>query len=537
MALESPATYAEWYWAHSIDAANALAEAHEKELAPVISAILGDIPGTDILPPSILAYLNHLKNPLSPVWAEQTANTLNGIWGRIGEAIMGDYARGLTYELNATQQTLRITPDIANVLMLRKKITPEFWLARVKDGGYAKEEAIFAYESLKPYPTMPDIISYARYNSPIDSPKELAWSLADISESDWPLWEWLSRQKPTTEQTLSLYKRKYWTELETNTELSALGWDVHDRPAILDLAYAIPNPMLLAQGSLFQEFSKEGILDAISIGDIHPDYAQIYLDAILTKPSTQDLIAYELRKDPQLSDLDRQLRKIGIHPDYHALYKELAYQIPPIADIITMAVREAFTPDIAARFGQYEGLPSAFVEWVGKKGLSREWAERYWAAHWSLPSPQQGFEMLQRGVITRDDLYLLLRALDIMPFWRDKLIQISYNPLTRVDIRRMYALGVLSETEVNKAYQDIGYNTENAARLTLFTVKLTEQAKERAEAAKAKAAVEKGATWTTAQTLSFVKKGLIDRDRAEQELVILGYSPERISVYLASVTT
>ncbi|GAI59226.1 unnamed protein product, partial [marine sediment metagenome] len=45
------------------------------------------------------------------------------------------------------------------------------------------------------------------------------------------------------------------------------------------------------------------------------------------------------------------------------LYKELAYQIPPVADIITMAVREAFTPDIAARFGQYQDFPSELEEW------------------------------------------------------------------------------------------------------------------------------------------------------------------------------
>jgi hypothetical protein len=292
--------------------------------------------------------------------------------------------------------------------------------------------------------------------------------------------------------------------------------------------------MILVQGSLFQEFSKEGVLDAISIADIHPDYAQIYLDAILTKPATQDIIAYELRQDPHLSDLGRELSKIGIHPTYHSLYKELAYQIPPVADIITMAVREAFTPEIASRFGQYEGLPTAFVDAVGKKGISKEWAERYWAAHWSLPSPQQGFEMLQRGVISRDDLALLLRALDIMPFWRDKLIQISYNPLTRVDIRRMYALNIINTAEVNKAYQEIGYNTENAARLTTFTVKLTEQAAARAAAAKEKAKAEKIPLWTTAQTLSFVKKGLITTDRARQELIWLGYDEERIRIYLAS---
>jgi len=223
-----------------------------------------------------------------------------------------------------------------------------------------------------------------------------------------------------------------------------------------------------------------------------------------------------------------------------------------------MAVREAFTPEIAARFGQYQDLPPDFVEWVGKKGLSKEWAERYWAAHWSLPSPQQGFEMLHRGVINEGDLNMLMRALDIMPFWRDKLIQIAYRPLTRVDVRRMFALGVLDVSGVRKAYTDLGYNDYNADLMTDFTIKYTEgietrrrEAEERAEEkeqeakdkaeqkrreAEEKAAIPKISEWTTAQTLKFFTTGLINEDRARQEFNLLGYNEERINVYIASVT-
>jgi len=301
----------------------------------------------------------------------------------------------------------------------------------------------------------------------------------------------------------------------------------------------------------------------------------------------------------------------------------LAYQIPPVADIITMAVREAFTPEIAARFGQYQDLPPEFVEAVQKKGLSKEWAERYWAAHWSLPSPQQGFEMLHRGIIGRDDLYMLMRALDIMPYWRDKLIEMAYRPLSRVDVRRMYGLGTLDESGIMKAYRDLGYNDFNADKMTDFTVRYTRQTQSRftsgdvvsayskylissgeassilrdigirdAEVSniiqkadykrtwlskqetidaiknlykkgkysdsqavnelgklnlpkdyidtqlqqwQAKSAAETISTWTTAQTLSFLKAGLITEERARKEFVDLGYDAEHINVYLASV--
>jgi len=271
--------------------------------------------------------------------------------------------------------------------------------------------------------------------------------------------------------------------------------------------------MLLVQGDLLQEKSDADIIKDISIADINPAYARNYLDAILTKPSSQDIIAYQLRQDPELNNLEKELRRIGIHDNYHPLYKELAYQIPPVADIITMAVREAFTPAIAEKFGQYEDFPEPLKEWAGKKGLAPEWAERYWASHWSLPSPLQGFEMLHRGIINQDELNMLLRALDIMPFWRDKLTGIAYKRLSRVDIRRMYGLGVLTEKDVYESYLELGYNERDSERMTDFTIKqiLASQSK-----------------FTANDVISAYSKYMISRSDARTLLIDIGVKPENV---------
>jgi len=50
----------------------------------------------------------------------------------------------------------------------------------------------------------------------------------------------------------------------------------------------------------------------------------------------------------------------------------------------------------------------------------------------------------------------------------------------------------------------------------------------------AKSAAEVIATWTTAQTLTFLKKQLITEERARKEFVDLGYDVEHINVYIAS---
>jgi len=182
--------------------------------------------------------------------------------------------------------------------------------------------------------------------------------------------------------------------------------------------------------------------------------------------------------------------------------------IPSVSDLITMAVREAFSPEVAEKFGQYEDFPEEFAKWAAKQGLSEEWARRYWAAHWNLPSLTMGYEMLHRGIINEDELKLLMRAQDVMPFWRDKLIQLSYNPYTRVDVRRMHEMGVLSDEELIKAYKDLGYDDEHALKLAEFTVRYNAQAKR---------------DITKSQIVEAYKEGLINRQEAFDLLKHIDY--------------
>ena len=200
--------------------------------------------------------------------------------------------------------------------------------------------------------------------------------------------------------------------------------------------------------------------------------------------------------------------------------------IPPVPDLISMAVREAFSPEIAERFGQFEDFPAPFAEAAAKQGISAEWAQRYWAAHWALPSIQMGFEMVHRGVISTEDLNLLLRAQDIMPFWRDKLTQISFSPLTRVDIRRMHKVGVLTEEDVNRAYHDIGYSDLNSERLTEFTLRLSKP--------KAAEDVDELAKLTRASVLGFFEDGIIDADKARSLLLDLGVSEQATELFISA---
>lgn len=471
MAIDTRATFSDWYWYSSVEATELRALNIETALSPVTSDIINNIPESDKLPTYLKSMLQNIAKPEQPSWDNCLVRFVSNVGNSLLERILGHEIKEYDYHMNEYLHNTLITPDIANILRLRGKITDELWEKRQLAGGFSDIEGTFIYESQKPYPSIDEIIHYCRYNLSPDNPKGDVQKRIDISDADYTLWEWLSYLRLNTEQTLNLMKRKLIDMGDASQELKRMGWQEQDRLNLLSLAWSVPNAQIMLQGDLVNEQDEKTIYEHIQEADITPEYAKTYVDAVLTKPASQDMIAYMLRKDPTLSNLPKELRKLGIHYNYYDVYKELAYQIPPIQDIITMAVREAFTPAIATRFGQYEDLPQPFIEYATKKGLTKEWAERYWASHWSLPSPQQGFEMFQRGIIQRDDLLLLLRALDIMPYWRDKLVQLAYNPLTRVDVRRMYQVGVLNEQEVNKAYHNIGYDDTNAAKLTEFTIR------------------------------------------------------------------
>ncbi len=469
--IESPKTRGDYFWAAEVEAKKLRSKEYVESLGPSIKEYLDGLmtesgPDVNFKPVynQLVERFDDTSDKIQGAFVGATANVFAMI---AGEQAVKDFKYAAAEKL----ANERIEATAVTTLFRRKKIEPSFYTNRMLGAGFNDSEADRMFKATQPYPSIQELIRYGRYESDGENPKSFVGELYRFEIKEWGMWEWLSRQKLSTEQVQTLYRRKDWDKIEATTELARLAWPLKERDNLLNLAYELPNAMLLIQGDLFQEASQKDMMEDIARAGIHPDYAEKYFDGVLTKPNTQDLIEYQLRLDPSLVGLDDELRKTGIHPSYFNVYKTLAHPIPPIQDLITMAVREAFTPEIASRFGQYEGLPAEYVEAAGKKGLTKEWAERYWAAHWTLPSVQQGFGMLHRGIINQADLGLLMRALDIMPFWRDKLMQLSYKPLTRVDVRRMHLLGTLDEGGVKQAYQDVGYNDRNANLMTDFTVR------------------------------------------------------------------
>lgn len=209
-----------------------------------------------------------------------------------------------------------------------------------------------------------------------------------------------------------------------------------------------------------------------------------------------------------------RLQDIGYNSDDANKLFELSKIIPPLQDVIQFAVKDVFDPE-AVRIGDlFADLPTELLEIGHKQGLSDEFLKFYWGAHWRLPSVQMGFEMLHRDVIESDILKSLMKSQDIAPGWRQPLMDISFRPLTRVDVRRMHAMGALSTDQVTKAYKDLGYDEENAQLLTDFTVLLTESS--------GKNIADELTGLTKSNILSFFRRGMLDSDSASTMLESMG---------------
>lgn len=240
--------------------------------------------------------------------------------------------------------------------------------------------------------------------------------------------------------------------------------------------------------------------------------------------SEGELLAYWLRGKVGTDEMRGELGARGWLPFDIEAFIELSARIPGASDLIGMAVREAWNEEVSARFKYDEDFPPEFADSLAKQGLSAEWAKRYWRAHWNLPSVTQAFEMFQRlrpgrseNPFTEEDLTKFLRTADYPEFFRARLTEIAYQPLTRVDVRRMYATGTLTIDQVRDAYRDLGYNEKNADLLTDFTTKFEKNE-------------ERGLTREA--IVGAYKRGLRTRDQAVEGLKALGYDDDNADFWL-----
>jgi hypothetical protein len=233
------------------------------------------------------------------------------------------------------------------------------------------------------------------------------------------------------------------------------------------------------------------------------------------------------------------LKKLGYTEDQIKLLDKLTEAYPGPEDIVRFAVREVFNEEVVAKYGYDQDIPQAYLEWAKKLGLSEEFAKWYWRAHWEIPSPSQAIELLSRGVIGPEDFDTILKIHDVAPYWRPRLLALAYDPYTRVDVRRMYELGLLDDQDLIKAAKAVGYATREEVE------RLKRLIGDPAVAEKLfVGSAEAYAEWIKSEVLEpwrndvirAIRKayvnGLISREKAKEYMVSVGFNERLLDVVL-----
>jgi hypothetical protein len=241
----------------------------------------------------------------------------------------------------------------------------------------------------------------------------------------------------------------------------------------------------------------------------------------ITKPivTIADIIRAYRHNEISEQEYNNLLRLNGVD-ERSKRYFEIATKVyPSLSDLVRFAVREVFNSSVVERFKYGEDMPERFIEEAKKVGLDEEYAKMYWFAHWELPSVNMGIEMFRRGIITKDEFEELLKLHDVAPAWREKIIQVLYELPTRVDLRRMYRIGVINEEYVYNTYIKLGYDPDTAKALTKFTV-LSEGDEER--------------SLSKSEILNMYEEGIINEDKTLSLVKSIGYSESSARLILST---
>lgn len=182
----------------------------------------------------------------------------------------------------------------------------------------------------------------------------------------------------------------------------------------------------------------------------------------------------------------------------------LYYPVP--ADLVRWQAREVFEPNMITKYGLDDELGGIQREPFYKAGMTDEQITNYWRAHWEHASYMQMVEMLHRGLITEQEFYEWFRLVEVVPYWRDNLIQTAYTWPTRVDVRRWWDMRTIDEPRLRELYSGMGYRGKNLDDYVLWTKVYV-------------AFPDLMARWTN---------GWITEDTVRQELVALGMPSDRV---------
>lgn len=260
-------------------------------------------------------------------------------------------------------------------------------------------------------------------------------------------------------------------------------------------------------------------------------------EAKRTRPEAMQLCVLYRRKVLTEQAWKDAMRAVGVtrEEERQHIYA-LSEYIPGPSDVVRFASRDVDDKDIVDKYKLDHDFDKKYADRLQPlgeaQGISKEIMRLYWRAHWRRSSPTQHFEFMQRlrpGRVpkeietTVEDVRQSLLQDDYTIWDVDRLIAISYRPLTRTDAIQGYLIRVYSDEEFIDMLRDIGYTETDANKLRDYYSR-------RRQINEAK----RSGLPTARTMINQYARGVLGEDSLRSQLMMTGYKDEQLEVALNS---
>lgn len=185
-----------------------------------------------------------------------------------------------------------------------------------------------------------------------------------------------------------------------------------------------------------------------------------------SKLSINDYYALYRRNEIDNDELKENALFLGYDDKTLKNVRKITEFYPTVRDLIDFAVREAFESDENLFIHDANAIPKPFKDYGARVGLDIDWVKRFWHSHWRLLGAGQILDAFHRELISDVDLLDYLRRLDYTERDRQLILDMSFNLLTRVDVRRIFENGLMSSQELYDYYGKLGFSEKDKILMT-----------------------------------------------------------------------
>lgn len=248
------------------------------------------------------------------------------------------------------------------------------------------------------------------------------------------------------------------------------------------------------------------------------DKAKEFLDASYQYLDPDARVRLGWREGKSDETIAKELVGKGFNPEDADKLVKVSHHYPSPGELVRWQAREVFEPGMVARYGLMAEYGEIDKTTFFAAGMTEEQIKNYWMAHWEHASWTEVQEMLFRGQLTEEDVREWFRVVEIPPYWRQKMINVAYHPYTRVDVRRMHKIGVITDDQLKRALMDIGFDDERSEGMKKFYIKYNKKSGEDPDRDLTRSIIEKA-----------YRVGTIGAGELHGGLTALGYDEDEVS--------